>query len=155
MPPNPLYRFEAPKESGAPEALVLHCSDHRFQYAFNRFLTESLKLGSYALLSFPGGGHFVSLESILPKFAKIGLENMRFHIKRARPRKLILIGHDDCLFFKERAQFLFFEADLRSKQFANLRKARHFLREQFPELPIEVYFATLQPDSSIQIIGVE
>jgi hypothetical protein len=137
----------------SPEALVLHCSDHRFQTAFNEFLTHGLELRSYGLLSIPGGGHFISLETYLPKFAKIGFQSVSFLVKRSRPRRIILIGHDDCLFFKERAQFFFFEADLNEKQFANLKKAREVIHSRYPDLAVDIYFADVQKDS-VQFVKV-
>ncbi len=150
-----LYRPGFKREDTAAEAVVIHCSDHRFQNSFRDFLTEWLRLRSYSLLAVPGGGHALSLEQFLPKFAKIALQNISFLVKRGQPRKIILIGHDDCLFFKEQAQFFFLETDLNQKQVANLRKARQLIQERFPRLPVELYFADSSPDGSVQFVEIE
>jgi hypothetical protein len=149
------YRSSGKREEPAAEAVVIHCSDHRFQGVFREFLAEGLKLGAYGLLALPGGGHFIPLEQWLPKFAKTGLQSLSFLVKRGKPRKVILIGHDDCLFFKERVQFFFPEADLNQKQLANLRQARRAVRERFPELAVELYFADAQPDGAVQFLRIE
>src|SRR5216117_224243 len=140
------FHSEARRHEGTPDALVIHCSDHRFQRSFREFLAEGLKLPSYALIAMPGGGHFLSLEYVLPKYANVGMQSVRFHLKRARPRRIVLIGHDDCLFFKERIQFYYSEPDLHAKQAANLRKARAIVEERFPGLPVELFFADTRPD---------
>lgn len=131
------------------QAVVLHCSDHRFQSSFREFLAEGLGLRNYALLAIPGGGHFIPLEQYLPKFAKAGLQSLSFLVKRAKPGRIILLGHADCLFFRERFQYFFAEADLSERQAANLRKARSMLRERFPSLAIEAYFADMDPTGSV------
>jgi len=149
------YHSRIKREDTASEAVVIHCSDHRFQASFREFLTEGLRLRSYALLAIPGGGHFISLEQLLPKFAKVGQQSLSFLVKRGKPRKIILIGHDDCLFFKDKLQFFFLEADLNHKQFANLRRARNALLERFPGLPVEIYFADAVADGSVQFLKIE
>lgn len=136
------------------QAIVIHCSDHRFQASFREFLTDGLGLQSYGLLAIPGGGHFIPLEQYLPKFAKAGLQSLSFLVKRAKPDRIILIGHADCLFFKERFQYFFMEADLNERQAANLRKARRLLRERFPDVVVEAYFADLEPTGSVSFVAL-
>lgn len=109
---------------------------------------------SYALVAALGGGHFVPMEQALPKFASVGMQTLSFIVKRARPRRIILIGHDDCLFFKERVQFFHPQGDLNQKQVANLQKARNMLREQFPGLAVELYFADAQPSGAVQFVAI-
>jgi hypothetical protein len=146
------YTIAAGSETERAQAVVLHCSDHRFQAGFREFLTDGLGIQAYALLAIPGGGNFIPLEQYLPKFAKAGLQSMSFLVKRSGPERIILIGHHDCLFFKERFQFFFIEADLNDKQRVNLRKARSLLRERFPSLPVEAYFADMKADGSVEFL---
>jgi hypothetical protein len=122
--------------------------------AFSEFLTHGLELRSYVLIAIPGGAHFVPLETYLPKFAKTGFQSLSFMVKRAKPHRVILVGHDDCLFFKERLQFFSFEADFNQKQLGNLSKARTILAEKYSDLSVELYFADAARDGSIQVHGV-
>jgi hypothetical protein len=149
-----IYTTSFLRGHGTPEALVLHCSDHRFQHANHEFLVEGLRLSTYALISIPGGGHFLSLERVLPKYAKIGSQAIAFHIKRARPGRFVLIGHEDCLFFKEKAQYFFTERDMAEKQAANLRRARAALAERFPGIPVDLYFASGELESPVRYAPV-
>ena len=137
------------------DAVVLHCSDHRFQRSFHEFLTKSLKVDPYALLSIPGGGHFLPMEAMMSKYFKICFQSLSFHAQRNRVRRVILIGHHDCLFFKEQVRFYYFEPDLNQKQFANLRKARTILSERFPGLAVELYFADADQNGSVRFLKVE
>lgn len=151
---RPTYSARAPREDRPCEALVLHCSDNRFQLAFNEFLTNGLDLRSYVLIAIPGGAHFVPLEAYLPKFAKTGFQSLSFMVKRAKPKRVILVGHDDCLFFKERLQFFSLEANFNQKQLGNLSKARSILADKYAGLSVELYFADVEVDASVKFVNV-
>ena len=143
------------ESDAATQAIAIHCSDHRFQTGFHEFLTEGLKLTSYALQAIPGGGHYVTLEHVMPKFFNVSLQSLSFLVKRTRSPRIILIGHDDCLFFKERVQFFFSEPGLNQKQIANLKRARNALLERFPGLSVELYFADFVEGGSIEYRIIE
>ena len=76
-------------------------------------------------------------------------------VERTGARRVILIGHDDCLFFRERAEFLFAEKEPHQKQIANLRKARNRLLEQFPPLAVEIYLARAGADGTLTFVREE
>jgi len=155
MKSEPVYTSKAKRSTVANRAVAIHCSDNRFQDAFREFLTDGLGLVSYGLIAIPGGGHFTSLTEIMPKFAKAGFQSLSFMIKRTGARRIILIGHEDCLFFKEFLGFYFTEAHLHEKQFTGLRKASHALQERFEGQSVEVYFADASSDNSIQFLKIE
>jgi carbonic anhydrase len=142
------------RQDSPSEAVVVHCSDHRFQQGFREFLVEGLGLGSYALLAIPGGGHFCSMEQLQPKFAKAGLQSLKFLVKRTGARRIILIGHDDCLFFKDQLQFFFTEADLNQRQISNLTRARRIVQESFTRATVELFFADTGLDGSLQFRNI-
>jgi hypothetical protein len=155
MPTRLAYSTRCRRQDAPLEALVIHCGDHRFQTSFREFLTEHLGLASYALLAVPGGAHFVPFPHIMPKFVDAGMRSLSFHIKNGKPRKLVLIGHDDCVFFKQRLQFFLEQPLMREKQLANLKLSRSALVQRFPGLPVELYYADSQPDGSIQFLSVD
>jgi hypothetical protein len=155
MATKPLFQARSTRLDGSPQALVIHCGDHRFQGCFREFLTEHLGLSRYALVAIPGGPHFLPFEHIMPKFANAGMQSISFHVKRARPEKLILVGHEGCVFFKDRLQFFFPEDLLRDKQLANLRKSRAILQERFPSLPVETYYADSSDQGRVGFLSVD
>jgi hypothetical protein len=145
----------AKRNDSANEAVVVHCSDHRFQQGFREFLSEGLGLSSYALLAIPGGGHFSSMGDLLPKFAKVGMQSLKFLVRRSGANRIVLIAHDDCLYFKEHLQYFFNERDLNEKQLANLRRARRVLLEWFPGARVELYFGDADSVGSLRFLSVE
>ena len=150
-----VYASKASRATTPNQALAIHCSDHRFQDAFREFLSEGLGLSSYSIIAIPGGGNFTSLVEIMPKFAKAGYQSLSFMIKRTGARRIILIGHQDCLFFKDNLQYYFTESDLHEKQCASLRRAGLTLRERFETVTVEVYFADAGDDNRIQFLRIE
>ena len=155
MKTDPVYKATSTRATIPNEAVAIHCSDHRFQNAFREFLTEGLHLKSYALISIPGGGHFTSMTEIMPKFSKVGFQSLKFMIDRTGARRVILVGHEDCLFFKELLQFYFPEPHFHEKQFSSLRNAGRAMRERFEGQSVELYFADAGSDNSIQFLKIE
>jgi carbonic anhydrase len=149
------YRATSKRQGFDTEAVVVHCSDHRFQEGFREFLSEGLGLRSYALLAIPGGAHFGSMAELQPKFAKVGLQSAKFLINRSGARRIIVIGHDDCLFFKDQLQFFFTEEELNRKQISSLKKAGVVLREWLPRATTELYFADSDSAGNLQFLSIE
>lgn len=149
------YNATTRRQDSDCDAVVIHCSDHRFQQGFREFLSQGLGLGSYALLAIPGGGHFGSMADMLPKLAKVGMQSLKFLVTRSGANRIILIAHDDCLYFKEVLQFFFTEPDLNKKQTANLTRARRVLMERYPRVSVELYFAAADSTGSLQFLSVE
>ena len=152
--PFQAYRAPGRREETPAEAVVVHCSDHRFQAGFHDFLTAGLGLRRYALVAVPGGGHVLAAASYLPKFARTTWQGLSFLVERARPGRVVLVAHDDCLYFKERLAFLPPPGPAKDKQAASLRRARRALQETFPDLPVELYYADTAPDGALHFEGV-
>lgn len=123
-------------------ALVVHCSDPRYQVHFQDFLRNGLGLPHYTLLAVPGGVHMLTLTEYLPKFAWTGRKWVRFLGDLVEPQRIVLIGHDDCRWYKS-AAFFHLHGGRDEAQHADLQKARAELREQFPEAMVESWFARL------------
>lgn len=87
----------------SPEALVIHCSDPRFQQSFKELLHETLGLtdGEYIPIVIPGSVSAIGLgiERLLPKNFKIlrdQLELMLSTYHESKELRLIIINHEDC-----------------------------------------------------------
>jgi hypothetical protein len=154
MSSNILYRAKSTRRDCANEAVVVHCSDHRFQDGFREFISEGLGLSAYAPLTIPGGGHFSSIEHLQPKLAKVGMQSLKFLIEKTGARRVILIGHEDCLFFKSHVQFEFTETNLTDKQIASLRRGAHLIAERFPRNPVESYFVSADSAGSLTFMRI-
>jgi hypothetical protein len=136
-----LYRSAfAPREQ--PDALVIHCSDPRFQRHFHEFLCAHLGLDTYGLVAVPGGVHFLTALDYLPKFYWVGWRWVKFLVDLGRPRRLILLAHDDCRWYQD----LRFRRGDDSKRAAlsDLVKVRDGFQERFGRISVETYYARLE-----------
>ena len=124
------------------DILVVHCSDHRFQAGLYEFLNMNLNLNeNYDLLVLPGGPQCLTLAEYLPKFSWAGWRWFRFLVEAHELKRLVLIAHQDCGWYKELPFHLHSSSEPRSRQEEDLRKVRHALTKDFPGLSVELYFA--------------
>jgi carbonic anhydrase len=137
------------------DALVIHCSDHRFQAGHYEFLNLALNLNeNYDLLVLPGGAQAMSLLEYLPKFAWAGWKWFRFLVDAHELKRIILIAHQDCGWYKSLANFLHSTADPRQKQEEDLRRIREVLLKENRELNVELYYAAFDPNDHIVMEGI-
>ena len=85
------------------EAVVVYCSDPRFQGAFEEFVEKELGLarGTFVPIVVAGGGGVLARPHELPKefkFIKERLELARDNFPSIR--RVILIGHEDCRYYE-------------------------------------------------------
>ena len=143
MPEN--FRTTPLKASSEPAAVVIHCSDPRYQPHFQEFLASSLALDCYALIAVPGGVHFLIEGDSAPRFAWVGWSWVQFVRDVAEAKRVILIGHDDCRWYLQRRLALD-PARLAERVTEDLRRVRSEINERFPRIGVELYFARLVGD---------
>jgi hypothetical protein len=91
-------------EHPAPDAIVVHCSDPRFQAAFRQFIETELGLaeGQYVPLVIGGGAGVLAHPERLPKEFKVLKDRLRMHMGQfASIYRIILINHEDCKYYEE------------------------------------------------------
>jgi hypothetical protein len=138
----PTYQGTATINRDGTEVLVVHCSDHRFQAGIREFLDRGLALGeNYDLLIVPGGPQCLTLVEYLPKFAWASTKWFRFLVENHELKRLILIAHQDCGWYKSLPAHLHSSVVPRHRQEEDLRRAHRALMKTFPELGIELYYA--------------
>ncbi len=124
------------------DALVIHCSDHRFQAGIREFLDLGLKLHeNYDFLIIPGGPQCLTLVEYLPKFAWAGGRWFRYLVEHHELNRLILIAHEDCSWYKSLPLHLHSSPQPRERQEEDLRRAHRSLAKEFPGLLLELYYA--------------
>lgn len=136
--------------------LVVHCSDHRFQAGLYEFLNQSLNLQhNYDLLAVPGGPQCLTLAEYLPKFAWAGWKWFRFLLEAHSLKRMILIAHQDCGWYKSLPPHLQPASDPRHRQEEDLRRVKRALAKDFPELSVELYYAgwDVSDQVSIDLVG--
>jgi len=127
---------------GDTETLAIHCGDYRFQTAFQEFLNQALELaGNYDLMVIPGGPLSLTLFEYLPKFQWAISKWLRFFVEQHKIRRLILIQHQDCAFYRSMPLHLHSSPDLRQRQEQDIRRVKESMRTEFPQLSVELYYA--------------
>jgi hypothetical protein len=86
-----------------PGAIVIHCSDPRFQAAFEEFLEHELGLpkGGYIPIVVGGGAGVLGHPEQLPKEFKFLKERLE-HYRQIFPtaHRIILINHEGCRYYE-------------------------------------------------------
>ena len=129
-----------------PEALVVHCSDPRFQTAFRRFVTEELGLCNYAPLVIGGSVHAFGSQRFLPENFKVLWEQIKFFIKNAGIKQVIIINHDDCRWYQAMSSFHpGIELPLKGK--VDLATTVNTLLADFAGIQVRSFWADLDGDT--------
>src|SRR5574340_576598 len=134
QPASPLNRTDT-------DVLAVHCGDHRFQAAFHEFLTQASPGGNYDLLVIPGGPQSLTLVEYLPKFSWSSWRWLGFFVESHDLKRLILIQHQDCAWYKNLPLHLHDSPEPRARQEQDLRRVKIALAKEFPQLSVELYYA--------------
>jgi hypothetical protein len=146
-----VYTTETKISEAESNALVIMCSDRRFQEAYREFLSQGLGLARWDAIVVPGGGYMFSFAEVLPKQLKVGTRMVKFIMQASHPARIVLINHERCVRYYEafRSQLGKVGFSLPDKQKRDLQSVAHDLREAFPEATIEAYYASVAPDGSV------
>ena len=121
------------------DTLVVHCSDHRLANGCQKFVEEELKVPVYDLVSVPGGPQFLRVLEYLPKFTWAGRRWLRFLVESHHIRRVILIAHLDCGWYKHLHGTSESHVE---RQKGDLLHAADDLRDWLPGLHVESYYAS-------------
>ena len=128
-------------------AVVIHCSDPRYQPHFQEFLREGLALDNYALIAVPGGAQLLILSEYLPKFSWSGWRWVKFIVDLVDPARLVLIAHEDCRWYLD-PRFGHDPGSIRQRMTSDLRDTSDGLKKRFGNRRVELYYASLGEDGS-------
>ncbi|MGH7597425.1 MAG: hypothetical protein ACREOI_13815 [bacterium] len=147
-----------------PEAIVVHCSDPRFQRAFAGFIKNELQLeeGKYIPLVVSGGVGSLSEPFMLPKEFRFMKERLRMFLERFDSVKLIvLINHEDCRHYDWLRNFigkLFLQRfhNMAERQQADLKKvAKAILELAAMRIETKLYYAKFANPSRSKVVFEE
>ena len=127
---------------GAPDALVVHCADPRFQEAFRAFLKNELGIRMPMVIALPGVTSHFGMQAVLPK----NWYSMRSYLKTMTERhevaRVILINHDDCKGYAKIADKLGGLFKIPEWQRKHLHGLADFVRKEYlPHASFELYQA--------------
>ena len=116
--------------------LVIFCSDERFIKANLEFIKNFLKIHGSDLMVLPGGHVFIINNE--PDL----MERLKNLIDAHKIKKIILISHSDCGYYKKKFENLS-EEDILEKQMGDNQKAINRLEKLFKDISINVFHAEI------------
>ena len=134
-----------PIEKTAPKALVVQCSDARFQETFKRFVIDELGLPNFYPLAIGGGVYALGARDTMPESYTALYEQVKFFIEEVPLKLVVLINHQDCKWYQGHADLSDLDAD--TQALADLKTGKTILSADFPEVEIRTFWAGLDGDS--------
>ena len=147
-----------PLNTQGSNTLVIHCSDPRFQEAFGLFLREELALtpGSYDPIVIPGASQMLAFADLLPKFASGLSRPLEFLVKGHGLKRVVVIMHEDCAWYRDFVpKFLRQRGTIKEQQFNDLLQTKMILREKFPHIETEMFYASINPPGRVTFTKVK
>lgn len=140
----------------SPEALVIHCSDPRFQLAFREFLQRELHLTHYTPLVIPGSVSPIGLQDLQPKYFKALYKQLKLLTDINKVARIVIINHEDCRGYESiKGFFLARRISLSEQQKNDLIAAVGLLKGFLPEAHVELYQARIGENNRIIFDKIE
>jgi len=147
MASEPIFQSSVAWNPSPPDTMVICCVDGRYLQQTQEFIAHHLGVGVHAdLVAIPGGIEPLTLFDLVPKDFNFLRRRLEPVVHARGTRRIIAIAHDDCLWYRNR-KFGPVTIDLRARQRKDLQRAATQLREMFPKVAVETYFAHLDPAS--------
>lgn len=135
-------RYKLTEET--PDALVIHCSDPRFQRAFKQFVYSELNIQTPMFIVLPGVSSHFGVQGALPKNWYGLKESIATMTGVHKVPRVILINHDDCKGYAKIASLIGRIVPMKELQSKHARALAEFIRKEYlPNAEIEAYQAKL------------
>jgi len=138
---DPVYLCKEPWHPERPETLVISCVDGRWRPYIQEFLADGLATSPRTdIMAVPGGVEPLTLVDLIPKDFNFFRRRIEGLVAAHGTRRIICIGHQDCAWYAAR-KIGPITINLQDRQLKDLRRAAAWIRETFPNLRVETYFA--------------
>ena len=150
-----IYACQAQLQRAETDVLAVYCSDHRIQAGVREFLDDHLGLrANYDSLVVPGGPQCLVEVDTLPKFAWASRKWSRALIGLHSLKRMILIAHHDCGWYRWLADYQPPRSPVRRGQEEDLRAALRALSQLNPDLSVELFYAGWDSSGAMTIESV-
>ncbi len=147
-----VYQSPLVWDPSRPETTIVTCVDGRWYPHFQEFARTHLGAGPRTdFVAVPGGIEPLTLFDYVPKDFNFFRRRLEALVESHGTRRIVAIAHQDCAWYKAR-KLGPITLDLREQQIRDLRRASARLREMFPGMIVETYFARLaqtQPETVV------
>lgn len=138
-----IYESGVPWNPTRPDTVLISCVDGRWRAQIQDFAANHLGADLHAdFVAVPGGIEPLTLFDLVPKDFNFFRRRLESLIAVHGTRRIVAIAHQDCAWYKERRLFSL-RIDLRDQQIGDLRRVAARLRDTFPDVTVETYFARL------------
>lgn len=132
------FTSRVPFDERRVQAAAIYCSDGRFGEQMDEFLHEGLHLPRYDRVAAPGGAACLAGHA-MTYYEQTAMESeVEFLVREHGLRRIVLIAHDGCAFYKSLWHGL---ESVEAQQSHDLKKAVERITLWQPGLQIEAYFA--------------
>jgi carbonic anhydrase len=139
-----IYESEIPWNPSRPDTVIISCVDGRWRPQIQEFTVNVLKADLHAdFLAVPGGIEPLTLFDLVPKDFNFFRRRLESLIRAHGTKRIVAIAHQDCAWYKE-SKVLSIKLNLPERQISDLRRVAVRLRETFPDVRVETYFARLE-----------
>ena len=150
--PEPVHISRVAWDPARPPAVVICCVDGRWFRHIEEFVRDRLQAGHRTdWLCVPGGVEPLTLMSLVPKDFNFMRRRLEALVSSHGTKRVIAIAHQDCAWYRQ-LRLGPLSLDARPRQLGDLRKACHLLRESFPGVTVESYYARLAPGAPPQVV---
>lgn len=147
-----VYESTLPWDPDRPDTVIISCVDGRWFRHCEQFARVQLKAGSRTdYLAVPGGIEPMTLFDLVPKDFNFFRRRIEGLVAAHGTKRIVAIAHQDCAWYRTR-KIGPLRVDLKARQVADLRRAADGLREMFPGVTVETYFARLSGTSPERVI---
>jgi hypothetical protein len=132
---------------------AVYCSDGRFGQPCDDFLQSALQLARYDRLAVPGGAACLAGQFPADREEEALVEQLRFMIRVRALERVVLIAHQDCLFYVERLHVPLRQVETRQRQ--DVQTAVERIRSLGRNLSVEAFFARKGSDGTIRFESLD
>lgn len=137
------------------DTAVIHCNDRRFQDAFEQFVENELGMKFYSPFVVPGASQLLAFHDSLPKFSSALMRYLQFMVKHRAIKNVVIIMHEDCAWYHHFVpKFVEMRRTQKDQEIADMLSAKTLLQEEFPEIKIRLFYASITPDKKVEFSEV-
>jgi hypothetical protein len=141
MADSVVFQSAEPWDGERPQTLVISCVDGRWRPYIQEFLVQGLGISPHTdFMAVPGGVEPLTLVDLIPKDFNFFRRRIEALVAGHGTRRIVCIAHQDCSWYAER-KIGPITINLQDRQLKDLRRAAAWIRETFPNLRVETYFA--------------
>jgi carbonic anhydrase len=136
-----VYESSLPWDPARPDTVIISCVDGRWFRHFEEFARLQLKAGARTdYLAVPGGIEPMTLFDLVPKDFNFFRRRIEGLVAAHGTKRIVAIAHQDCAWYKTR-MIGPLRFDMRERQITDLRSSAERLRQMFPGVTVETYYA--------------